>query len=41
MKFFQVWEREFQFQVSLFGALYLQNQAEPIHEPLIKVVVLP
>ena len=40
MKFFQVWEREFQFQVNLFGALYLPNKEEPVNEPLIEVVVL-
>ena len=28
---------EFQFCVLIFGALYLANQAEPIHDPLTKV----
>ena len=31
---------EFQFHVSLFGALYLPNQAEPARVPIGKVVVL-
>ena len=28
---------EFQFRVLIFGALYLPNQAEPVHDPLTKV----
>ena len=31
---------DFQFRVSLFGALYLPNQAEPTRAPIDKVVVL-
>ena len=31
---------DFQFQVSMFGALYLPNKAEPALDPICKVVVL-
>ena len=31
-------ETGFQFHVSMFGALYLTNQAEPARAPIVKIV---
>ena len=30
-------EFSFQFRIPYFGALYLSNQADPVHDPLTKV----